>query len=72
LGFWLLPERRSTWITAPAKFRRRPLPTSSFRQRIYDQGAEPISGSSEELKISIAPEYHRWSKLNRTVGLKAE
>lgn len=43
-----------------------------FRQRIYDQGAEPISGSSEELKISIAAEYHRWGKLIRSVGIKAE
>jgi hypothetical protein len=43
-----------------------------FRQRIYDQGAEPISGSYEELKISIAAEYHRWGKLIRAVGIKAE
>jgi tripartite-type tricarboxylate transporter receptor subunit TctC len=43
-----------------------------FRQRIYGQEAEPTSGSSEEVKISIAPEYHRWGKLSRTVGIKAE
>ena len=43
-----------------------------FRQRIYDQGSEPIGSSSEEFKIFIAAEYHRWGKLIRTVGFKAE
>jgi tripartite-type tricarboxylate transporter receptor subunit TctC len=42
-----------------------------FRQRIYDQGSEPIGSSSDEFKIFIAAEYHRWGKLIRAVGIKA-
>jgi tripartite-type tricarboxylate transporter receptor subunit TctC len=43
-----------------------------FRQRMYDQGSEPIGSGSEEFKIFVAAEYHRWGKLIRTVGIKAE
>lgn len=43
-----------------------------FRQRIYDQGSEPIGSSSEEFKVFITSEYHRWGELIRTVGIKAE
>ena len=43
-----------------------------FRQRIYDQGSEPIGSSAEEFKVFITAEYHRWGELIRTVGIKAE
>ena len=44
----------------------------NFRQQIYDKGSEPIGSSSEEFKVFITAEYHRWGDLIRTVGIKAE
>ncbi len=43
-----------------------------FRQQIYDKGSEPVGSSSEEFKVFITAEYHRWGELIRTVGIKAE
>jgi tripartite-type tricarboxylate transporter receptor subunit TctC len=44
----------------------------AFRQRIYDQGSEPVGSTPEEFKVFIAAEYHRWGELIRAVGIKAE
>ena len=43
-----------------------------FRQRIYDQGSEPIGNSPEAFKAFIAAEYKRWGELIRTAGIKLE
>lgn len=43
-----------------------------FRQRIYDQGSEPVGSTPEEFRAFIAAEYHRWGELIRTLGIKAE
>jgi tripartite-type tricarboxylate transporter receptor subunit TctC len=43
-----------------------------FRQRIYDKGSEPVGSNSEEFRIFITAEYHRWGELIRTLGIKAE
>ena len=43
-----------------------------FRQRIYDKGSEPVGSSSEEFRVFITAEYHRWGELIRTLGIKAE
>ena len=44
----------------------------AFRQRIYDQGSEPIGSSAEAFKLFITAEYERWGELIRTIGIKAE
>ena len=44
----------------------------AFRQRIYDQGSEPIGNSPAEFKAFIAAEYQRWGELIRTAGIKLE
>src|SRR5436190_24293227 len=43
-----------------------------FRQRIYDQGSEPVGSSPEAFKAFIAAEYKRWGELIRTAGIKLE
>jgi tripartite-type tricarboxylate transporter receptor subunit TctC len=43
-----------------------------FRQRIYDQGSEPIGNSPEAFKAFIAAEYQRWGELIRTAGIKLQ
>ncbi|TMJ24082.1 MAG: tripartite tricarboxylate transporter substrate binding protein [Alphaproteobacteria bacterium] len=43
-----------------------------FRQRIYDQGSEPVGSSPEAFKTFIAAEYKRWGELIRTAGIKLE
>lgn len=43
-----------------------------FRQRIYDQGSEPIGSNPEAFKTFIAAEYRRWGELIRTVGIKIQ
>jgi tripartite-type tricarboxylate transporter receptor subunit TctC len=44
----------------------------AFRQRIYDQGSEPIGNSPDEFKAFIAAEYQRWGELIRVAGIKLE
>ena len=43
-----------------------------FRQRIYDQGSEPVGNSPEAFKAFIAAEYQRWGELIRAAGIKLE
>ena len=43
-----------------------------FRQRIYDQGSEPVGNSPEAFKAFIASEYKRWGELIRAAGIKLE
>ena len=44
----------------------------AFRQRLYEQGSEPVGSSAAEFKAFIASEYDRWGDLIRTVGIKIE
>ncbi len=44
----------------------------AFRQRIYDQGSEPVGNSPEAFKAFIAAEYTRWGELIRVAGIKLE
>lgn len=43
-----------------------------FRQRIYDQGSEPVGGSPEAFKAFITAEHRRWGELIRAAGIKLE
>ena len=43
-----------------------------FRQRIYDQGSEPVGSSPEAFKAFIAAEHRRWGELIRAAGIKLE
>ncbi|HEY2876841.1 MAG TPA: tripartite tricarboxylate transporter substrate binding protein [Reyranella sp.] len=43
-----------------------------FRQRIYDQGSEPVGSSPEAFKAFIAAEYQRWGELISAAGIKLE
>jgi len=43
-----------------------------FRQRIYDQGSEPVGSSPQVFKVFIAAEYQRWGELIRAAGIKLE
>ncbi|WP_395711340.1 Bug family tripartite tricarboxylate transporter substrate binding protein [Reyranella sp.] len=44
----------------------------AFRQRIYEQGSEPVGSSAAEFKEFVTTEYNRWGDLIRTVGIKIE
>ena len=44
----------------------------AFRERIYDQGSEPVGSSPEAFKAFIAAEYQRWGELIRAAGIKLE
>jgi tripartite-type tricarboxylate transporter receptor subunit TctC len=44
----------------------------SFRQRIYEQGSEPVGSSPDAFKAFIAAEYQRWGELIRVAGIKIE
>jgi tripartite-type tricarboxylate transporter receptor subunit TctC len=43
-----------------------------FRQKLYDQGVEPVGSSSEEFKTFIGSEYRRWGELIHKLGIKAD
>jgi tripartite-type tricarboxylate transporter receptor subunit TctC len=44
----------------------------AFRQRIYEQGSEPVGNSPDAFKAFIATEYQRWGELIRVAGIKIE
>jgi tripartite-type tricarboxylate transporter receptor subunit TctC len=44
----------------------------AFRQRIYEQGSEPVGSSPDAFKAFIATEYQRWGELIRVAGIKIE
>jgi tripartite-type tricarboxylate transporter receptor subunit TctC len=43
-----------------------------FRQRIYNQGSEPVGSTPEAFKDFIAAEHRRWGELIRAAGIKLE
>ncbi len=43
-----------------------------MRERLIAQGAEPLGGSSEDLRTYLASEISKWGKVIRDAGIKAD
>ena len=44
----------------------------AFRERIYNQGSEPVGNSPEAFRAFIGSEHKRWGELIRAAGIKLE